>query len=326
MNAVSPFSISVVIPARNAAGTIAHAVHSATSQLPPPDRVLVVDDGSNDGTSQQAQQAGADVLRHSRSRGAAAARDAGARATRSGLIAFLDADDAYAPGYLAAVARAVEHAPHASLILGTSVEHLEDGRIQRPRPYSADELAHPVAALAWDNRVPTSATTVPRWAYEQSGGFDPDFPGTAAEDYDLWLRLALCGVFTRAVDALVHRTITAASFSRRPDALELMLRNAVLGVARNRDAASRVYPPFARVATAHVHREAARRALALGDAAAARALLRTALRCNPLDDGVWALAALGLFPAPVRPMLLAARRLVLSRREQLDAHLHRAAV
>lgn len=315
-------NITVVIPAHNAAGTVAAAVRSAVEQQPPPQRVILVDDGSADGTATVAQAAGADVMRHARARGAAAARDAGARATRSQLIAFLDADDAYAPGYLHAVAQAAVLEPRASLILGTSVEHHENGRITRPAPYAPHALEHPVEALAWDNRVPTSAATVPRWAYEQSGGFDAHFKGASTEDYDLWLRLALLGPFTRAPDALVHRSITTQSHSRRPDAVDAMLRNALLAVSRNKAAASAAYPPFARVATAHVLREAARRALAASDAAAAHALLRTALRANPLDEGVWALAVLSVVPAPVRPLLLAARRLLQSRREQLhpDAH------
>jgi glycosyltransferase involved in cell wall biosynthesis len=73
--------IAVVIPARNEADRIRATVTGAAS-LPGVDLVLVVDDGSSDGTGAAAQQAGASVVRHSRGRGKAAAMESGAEAVR----------------------------------------------------------------------------------------------------------------------------------------------------------------------------------------------------------------------------------------------------
>jgi Glycosyl transferase family 2 len=74
-------AVAVVIPARNESDRIAATVQAAAS-LPGVDIVVVVDDGSNDGTAAAAQAAGASVMRHARNRGKAAAMETGAEAVR----------------------------------------------------------------------------------------------------------------------------------------------------------------------------------------------------------------------------------------------------
>jgi glycosyltransferase involved in cell wall biosynthesis len=91
--------LAVVIPAFNEADRIADTV-TAAAALPGADLVVVVDDGSRDGTARIARQAGAAVLRHVRNRGKAAAMETGAAAARladqregeSRHLLFLDAD------------------------------------------------------------------------------------------------------------------------------------------------------------------------------------------------------------------------------------------
>jgi len=93
--------VAVVIPAYNEADLVGATVTAATA-LPGVDVVVVVDDGSRDGTASVAERAGAAVLRHARNRGKAAAMETGAeavrlldqrepRAVRRHLL-FLDAD------------------------------------------------------------------------------------------------------------------------------------------------------------------------------------------------------------------------------------------
>jgi glycosyltransferase involved in cell wall biosynthesis len=73
--------VAVVIPAYNEADRIAATV-TAAGTLPDTGVVVVVDDGSRDGTARAAEQAGASVLRHARNRGKAAAMETGAEAIR----------------------------------------------------------------------------------------------------------------------------------------------------------------------------------------------------------------------------------------------------
>lgn len=96
-------TISVVIPAYNSGGTIQQAVASARAQTRPPREIIVVDDASTDDTLEKLDAiAGPDlvVLRSRSNRGGGAARNRGIQAARGDLVAFLDADDLWAPSKL----------------------------------------------------------------------------------------------------------------------------------------------------------------------------------------------------------------------------------
>jgi lipopolysaccharide/colanic/teichoic acid biosynthesis glycosyltransferase/glycosyltransferase involved in cell wall biosynthesis len=99
----SPF-VSVVVPAYNEARTIASCVAALQSQEYPRDcyEIIVVDDGSTDGTPTIAAEAGATVIHQQRGR-PAAARNAGIRAARGDLILFTDGDCAPLPDWIAAL-------------------------------------------------------------------------------------------------------------------------------------------------------------------------------------------------------------------------------
>jgi glycosyltransferase involved in cell wall biosynthesis len=94
-----PGDLAVVIPARNEADRVGATVRAAVG-LPGADLVIVVDDGSSDGTAAAAREAGARVIRHARNRGKAAALETGAAAvallepgsSAPHLLLFLDAD------------------------------------------------------------------------------------------------------------------------------------------------------------------------------------------------------------------------------------------
>ncbi len=85
--------VSVVVPAHNAADTIANCIHALQKQkFSSPFEFIVVDDGSTDNTAELAETLGARVIRHEEKRGAAAARNSGIKASRGELICFTDAD------------------------------------------------------------------------------------------------------------------------------------------------------------------------------------------------------------------------------------------
>lgn len=93
------WQVAVIIPAFEAAPAVARTVAGVRVALPAA-RVIVVDDGSSDGTAQSAAMAGADVLRHATNRGKGAALQTGlvaAVADGAGLLATLDADGQHDP-------------------------------------------------------------------------------------------------------------------------------------------------------------------------------------------------------------------------------------
>ena len=89
-------TVSVVIPAKNEAASIGNVVAAVAAVLPGAE-IIVVDDGSADGTGEAAAAAGAQVLRHRVSRGNGAAVKSGARQATGSVLVFMDADGQHDP-------------------------------------------------------------------------------------------------------------------------------------------------------------------------------------------------------------------------------------
>lgn len=104
MNTTSnDISVSVIIPAYNARPLVGRAIESALTQEPPPHEVIVINDGSDDGTADVARSYGERItLIEQANQGQGAARNAGLKLATGRFVAFLDADDYWAPGFLRA--------------------------------------------------------------------------------------------------------------------------------------------------------------------------------------------------------------------------------
>jgi glycosyltransferase involved in cell wall biosynthesis len=168
-------AVSVVIPAYNAADHLAATLESVRRQTLSDWELLVIDDGSTDGTARLVRDAAAVDPRirllTGPNGGVSRARNRGAAESRAPLIAFLDADDRWAPTALA------EHLAHfqADPGLGVSFARVElltpegrpTGKICRTplRPLEAAEL------LAENLTITTSNWVVRRCLFEQVGGF-----------------------------------------------------------------------------------------------------------------------------------------------------------
>lgn len=180
--------VAVVIPAHNAAQFLPLTLQSLQQQTQPPVEVVVVDDGSTDATAAVAAQHGAKVVQQAQ-RGPAAARNRGVQATTAPLIAFLDADDWFAPAKLGRqVARlcdlgAMAVCSDAWMVEGDSVVRSKNERRVVPTVLTFEKLLQ-------ENPVICSTMLLRRQAFDQAGPFDEDPDLIATEDYDLWLRLA----------------------------------------------------------------------------------------------------------------------------------------
>jgi len=180
-------SVSVVITAYNHARWLPEAVESVRAQTHSPIELIVVDDGSTDETPAIcAGLEGVKILRRENS-GLSAARNAGLRAAGGDLIAFLDADDLLLPDAIAAGVAALADRPELAFAHGGHLGVLADRTpIWETRARVEDATYR---ALLRGNLIGMHATVLYRRAILlELGGFDEKL--TAAEDYDMYLRLA----------------------------------------------------------------------------------------------------------------------------------------
>ena len=108
------FRTSVIIPAYNSAATIGNAIDSAISQEPDSPEIIIVDDGSTDGTSSMLERYRFAVkVIDQKNSGPSVARNAGVAEANGEFVALLDADDTWLPGRLHQTVSAFEKNPKA---------------------------------------------------------------------------------------------------------------------------------------------------------------------------------------------------------------------
>jgi len=190
-------SISAIIPAYNAEPFLARAIESVLGQTCPPMELIVVDDGSTDGTGDVARRFG-DRVRffHQENAGVSAARNLGIEKARGEWIAFLDADDWWEPHRLESQVAILKRHPDLMWASGRFIDMSPgDVRVVHPSEHLyADMLAdgsyfpdfyEPALAGV---RFNSDTMLIRRSAFERVGLFDVLLP--TAADRDMWYRLA----------------------------------------------------------------------------------------------------------------------------------------
>ena len=184
-------SICTVIPVFNGAKYVDQALGSVAMQCRLPDEVIVVDDGSSDGSAEIAARwtgiLPIRVLRLAANSGCWAARNAAIESTDADLIALLDVDDIWLPDHLAVLLAAYEAQP--GVITANALMWVEQKAIasrgwnvRRPVPPPSEQMEQ----LLLDNFV-FVATLFSRKLCVSVGGFRAFSIG--CEDWDLWLRI-----------------------------------------------------------------------------------------------------------------------------------------
>ena len=196
---------SIVIPTHNRAALLRESLASVWDQTCTDYEVIVVDDGSVDGTRAYLDELGGRVRAiHQPQQGPGAARNAGIRAASGEYVAFLDSDDRWYPWTLEVMREVIDRARRPVLIIGRTHEFRGDDTpaVQRaPLRYSAfpDFLSSAAVPVA----TGSGTAVVKRSALADVGGFTERIVN--CEDHDLALRLGAHEGF-----AVVHDPVTVA--------------------------------------------------------------------------------------------------------------------
>ncbi len=179
--------VSVVVPTYNRAGVLGRALDSVFSQTRQPEQVIVVDDGSTDGTSEVINRDYPLVtcVRQTNA-GVSAARNRGIAEANSEWIAFLDSDDEWKPGKLERQLDALRQNPsfhicHTNEIWIRNGRRVNEGKRHAKSGGWIFQRCLPLCVIS------PSSVIVRRALLEELGGFDESLP--VCEDYDMWLRI-----------------------------------------------------------------------------------------------------------------------------------------
>jgi glycosyltransferase involved in cell wall biosynthesis len=198
--------IALVIPTYNRRDWLIEALQSALDQEMPADEIVVVDDGSNDGTREAMQRFDAPVRYLEQTRqGAAAAKNLGVAQSESEWVQFLDSDDRLAKHATSRVRAAIAKWPDAGLLAYRAREMSAKGLpLQRVVGKKSAGERYSSAGLLRDDAGGCSWFAVRRENFDAVGGFDSSL--RSAEECDLALRLSfICELYLIDEPLLLRR-------------------------------------------------------------------------------------------------------------------------
>ena len=206
--------LTVIIPAYRAESTIAKSILSAAEARPY--EVIVVDDGSDDCTSEVAEASGARCIRQE-NQGAYMARRLGASSAKTKFLLFLDADDQIIPS---AVRRSVEILNEddelvvaAGTVIGAGIGTADKKFPIRYSPVTVQSLL-----IKGYGPWPPCAAVVRRTAYETAESMSPSVLDTKyADDYQLLIRLSLTGRITVRDEPTCRYTLSGGKSSKNAE-------------------------------------------------------------------------------------------------------------
>lgn len=185
--------VSTVIPTFNRKADVVVAVRTALAQTHREQEIIVVDDGSSDGTREALVEEHGERLKilHTERTGVSGARNHGMAAAQGDYIALLDSDDEWLPGKLEAQVRFLEDRPDFGMVV-TDVVQMDNRRQAHGVLRRRDAIPEDGDVLTYVIRQPAlapSSALFRRTVVDDVGPFDTGLP--TAEDIDFHLRVAL---------------------------------------------------------------------------------------------------------------------------------------
>ena len=223
--------VSILTAAYNATPFLAETVRSVLAQSMPDFEMLIVDDGSSDGTYDLAQEYARQDPRIRTFRqangGVSVARNTALAHSRGGILAILDSDDVWMPDYLAEQLAMFERIPAASIITVNAINRggPRDGQTLWP-VHRAPRRVDLIDIIEQEDSV-CIMSCIRREVIDGIGGFKSALRGN--EDYHLWLRA------TNAGYQLWRNGVPTCYYRRRATSLsadERTMLNGVMGVLR----------------------------------------------------------------------------------------------
>jgi glycosyltransferase involved in cell wall biosynthesis len=223
-------AVSVITPAYNVEPYLADAVRSALAQTFDDLEILIIDDGSTDGTAEVARRCAATDPRvrvfHKPNGGISTARNLALQQARGQFIAILDSDDLWEPEYLEAQIGILQSRPDVAIVTGNGwfLGGAFNGQLARPCP---DTRRQPdLAAMLEDETAVFIMSVFHRELVDTIGGFDESL--RTNEDYDYWLRAACAGFRFHRNDRGILRVLdkTRPALEERPVELAILERKA----------------------------------------------------------------------------------------------------
>jgi len=200
-------AVSVVIPTYNRAALLGRSVRSVLAQTYADFEVVVVDDGSTDGTAGVLAAFGDPRVRYvalARNQGAGAARNVGVRVARGEFLAFQDSDDEWAASKLAKQMAAFERGPDRLEVVYSDMELISaDGTASyfAAPDVTCGRLVDPATRFYQVHHLGIQSAVVRREYLEAVGSFDESLP--AFEDLEMFVRLSRRCDFQRLREPLV---------------------------------------------------------------------------------------------------------------------------
>lgn len=202
--------VSVILAVYNYERYLAEAIESVLAQSYRPIEIIVVDDGSTDGTAQVARSYEEVRYVHQTNQGHAAAMNAGIKAAQGEFIAFLDADDLWAPNKLSVQVDYLLQHPHVGYVIAKMQNFLEPGA-QVPRRVTKDLQLSEYVALSLGTLVARKSV------FELVGDFDTIYQ--YAKDVDWFVRAKEAGVGMGVMpEILLYRRLHESNRSYRTQA------------------------------------------------------------------------------------------------------------
>lgn len=198
----------MIIPTYNRASMLRQAIHSVLAQTYDDLELIVVDDGSTDGTREMVATIHDSRVRYiwQENQERSIARNNGVLEATGELLGFLDSDDLWLPNKLAGQVELIDKHSDAVLVYG-SVIHINDHNLL-VNPLDLINQSDEPEVRDWANDLlygcPLTSISMlmRRSAFEDTGGFDPSL--SFSEDWDLWIRLSELGSFCS-----VHSPVSA---------------------------------------------------------------------------------------------------------------------